>query len=243
MAAESASPAEMVRTPSILLSCSNVALIASATAVASPKLVAGSGSCFASAAGLGDAVDDALAARLLIGGARNGIDADDVLFALFREIFAAGDAGNIFVGADIIDRAEFLGLFVPTGIHENNFDAGIDGFPDRRVLAFRNPVRNDETIDLLADGGLDQLHHIGREIVIGLQTQVIDLAAIRLDHEACVVDTLFDEVPERIVVLAADNGDIGRERAGCHHERDSAHCEKFPEKCHCFLPAHSPDGP
>ncbi|MND44999.1 hypothetical protein D3C80_358490 [compost metagenome] len=132
---------------------------------------------------------------------------------------------------------------MPTGIHENDLNAGIDGFADRRVLAFGHPVRDHETIDLLADGGLDQLHHIGRKIVVGLQAQIIDLAAICLDHEACVIQTFFDEVPECVVILATDNGNIGRKRAGCHHQRCSTRDEKFPEKCHCFLPAHSPDGP
>ena len=72
----------MVMTPSMVSSLISSALIASATAVASPKRSSRQRQLRALAAGGGDAVDHALAARFGVGRTRQGVDAEDVLLAM-----------------------------------------------------------------------------------------------------------------------------------------------------------------
>ena len=110
-------------------------MIASATAVGLPKVVDGSGSCSALPPAAGHAVDDALAARLEVRRARNGVDAEDVLRAILGDVLAAGLAGDVFVAADVVQRAEFLGLVVAAGVEDDHRNAGVDGGLDRLVLA------------------------------------------------------------------------------------------------------------
>jgi hypothetical protein len=95
MAAESASPAEIVTTPSIGPSFSNSALVASATSVALPKAVEGKGNL----------VDLPPALRVAVGYAFT----DDVLLAVSREILASREARWILFVANIFQYAEFFG--------------------------------------------------------------------------------------------------------------------------------------
>ena len=158
LAALSASPALMVMTPSTVWSFSSVRLDRLGDRGRVAEAVAGSGSCSRGAAGGGDAVDDALAARLEVGGARNGVDADDVLRAVLGEILAARLAGEILVGADVVDRAELAcALSMPPALIEDHRDAGGDRGLDGLILGLGHPVRDRDAVGALADRGADEV--------------------------------------------------------------------------------------
>ena len=198
------------------------ALIASATAVGLPKEVGGSGSCSAVPPARGHAIDDALAARLEVRGARNGIDAEDLGRAVLGDVLAAGLAGEVFVAADVVERAELLGLLVAAGVEDDHRNAGVDRGLDRLVLRFGNPVRHRDRRRPLAHGGANEVRGIRPEVVVGLRLQVGCGSAVSLHDERSVVEALLDDRPERIVGLAADDKDLGailRHRPAGRHQR------------------------
>ena len=197
-------------------------MIASATAVGLPKEVGGSGSCSAVPPARGHAIDDALAARLEVRRARNGIDAEDLRRAVLGDVLAAGLAGEIFVAADVVERAERLGLLVAAGVEDDHRNAGVDRGLDRLVLRFGNPVRHRDRRRALAHGGANEVRRVRPEVVVGLRLQVGRGTAVRLHDERSVVEALLDDRPERIVGLAADDEDLGailRHGAAGRHQR------------------------
>ena len=130
------------------------------------------------------AVHHALAARFGVGGARQGVDAQHVLLAMAGEIFATRHASQIFIVADIVDRAQFRGLVSAACVHQDHGDASGNRVLDRRIFSFGHPVRDDQTVNFHRDRGADQLHHIGGEVVIVHQAQIVDRTAIGDDGRA-----------------------------------------------------------
>ena len=83
-------------------------------------------------------------------------DAEGLLRAALVELLADGLAGDRLVLADVGERAERLGL-VGAGVDRDHRDAGLVGLGDDVLHRVGLGERDDQAVDLLVDGGLDEL--------------------------------------------------------------------------------------
>lgn len=191
----------------MLPSFSSAPLIAWVTADGLPKLEEGRGSCFEAAPLLVAPSLMPLQRASWLAEPGDGVDAQDVLGALFGEFRAARLAGLVVVRPDVLHRADPLGRFDAARVVDEHRDALGDGLLDRGVLVLGHPVRYEDRRRVLRDGGQRQLGDIRAEVVVVLRTEVGDLAAARLHQLRRVLDTALDRGEERVVGLAADDVD------------------------------------
>ena len=125
-----------------------------------------------------------------------------------RQIFAAGDARQLFICPEIVEAAD-LGRIFLAGIVHHDLNALLHGFLKRRNLGVRHPDRDGDALHLLADSRVDQPNEIGAKIVVARHGQIGHFAAVGLDDQGRIVDALLDLVEERVLRRACDYSDVG----------------------------------
>jgi len=133
------------------------------------------------AAALGDAIRNALAPVFQVLRAGNRVDANHVLGAARGIVGAAGQARRVFLVAHVVDGAEFLGLVATARIVEDDGNAGSLGRLYGFVFRTRNPIGDSNNGCLLRYGGAHEIGGIATDVVIGLELEVVDCTAMRLD--------------------------------------------------------------
>ena len=161
-----------------------------------------------------------------------------MLLAMACEVGAASLTSNVFVRADIVYRTQFASFVSAAGVHQDHLDASRNRVLDRRIFGFRYPIRDDQTVNFLADCGADQLYNVRREVVVVLQAQIVDGTAISDNGRSGVIDTLFDQVPEGVIVRAAYYGNccrVCRRCSRCHQCDNSRSFHQVLHKSHVSL--------
>src|SRR4051812_15430967 len=127
-------------------------------------------------------------------------DAEDLLDSLGLEPLAGRLAGDRLVLADVRDGAERLGI-VGARVERDDGDAGGLRLRQRALDRVRVRNRHGEAVDLLGDGGRDQLRLLLRVVVRRAPDQ-LDALVLR-----GLLGALLDDRPERALVAVGDHRD------------------------------------
>src|SRR3954454_12598654 len=127
-------------------------------------------------------------------------DAEDLLDAGRLELRARRLAGDRLGLTDVGDRAQRLGV-LRARVQRDDRDAGRLGLRERVLDRARVRHRHREAVDLLRNGGVDQLRLLLR-VVVRRAPDELDALVLR-----GLLGALLDDGPERALVAVGDHGD------------------------------------